>query len=111
MWGFQWLVDFTNGFWSTVQSALDWSMDGVVYLLMGAVYLVIDGLLLIITSLVGAINTSSVATNMAANYGLLPPALVYVVNAICLPQGIAIIVTCIIIRMSLNLIPAAFTRI
>jgi hypothetical protein len=103
MWGFQWLVDFTNGFWSTVQSALDWSMDGVVYL--------IDGLLLIITSLVGAINTSSVATNMAANYGLLPPALVYVVNAICLPQGIAIIVTCIIIRMSLNLIPAAFTRI
>jgi hypothetical protein len=111
MWGFQWAVDFLNDFWESIKAGGAWIINGMEYGIGTILYSITDGLLTVIYSLVAALDMSALTTSMAANYGLLPTQLVYVLNAICLPQGIAIIVSAIALRMALNLIPAAFTRI
>lgn len=111
MWGFQWLFDFCNAFWDVVWATFIWCVEGVIAGIGILLYGIVDGLLLILETLIQGIDCSSLVASMAANYDLLPTQLIYVINAICLPQGIAIIVSAIAIRMALNLIPAAFTRI
>jgi hypothetical protein len=111
VWGFTWLLNFVNNFWSVLKNVGTWLIDGGIYAVKMALYGIVDGLLTVVTAIVAAINVSTLVSNMSADYGLLPPALVYVLNAICLPQGLSIIVAAIGIRMAINLIPAALTRI
>ncbi len=70
-----------------------------------------DGILIVIHGFMAAIDFSEVAFNYGAKYSHLPPQLIYLCSAVDLPQMFAYITGAIIIRMTVNLIPAAFTRI
>ncbi len=92
-------------------SALSWLMDGFLYTIKAALYFIFDGLLTVVETLFSAINIPSTLLTAAGSWGLLPTQAVYCINAVGIPQGLAIIVSAIVIRMGINLIPAAFTRI
>jgi hypothetical protein len=38
-WGFDWLFNFINGFWATIDNFMIWTMDGVLYICQEAIYL------------------------------------------------------------------------
>jgi len=94
-----------------LSTILTWALDGVLWLLGKAFYLPFDGLLTVISSIFNAIDLSSFVATYAMNWAGLPTQLIWFVNAVGIPQGLTVLVSSIIIRLCLNLIPAAFTRI
>lgn len=88
-----------------------WALDGILWLLGKFFFLPFDGILTVVSGLFNAIDLSSFLASYAMNWAGLPPQMIWMVNAVGVPQGITILTACIGIRMAINLIPAAFTRI
>lgn len=107
----QWLKDFINGFFSHLYSGLLWLLEGLIQAISYFLYTLYDGFLLIILSIFQSIDLSELAFDMAAQYAGLPPQLIWLINTVDLPQFFAYIVFGIVIRMLLNFVPAALTRI
>jgi F0F1-type ATP synthase membrane subunit c/vacuolar-type H+-ATPase subunit K len=105
------IMDFINGFFHILQTILSWMLDGLMYVLKTALYFAWDGLLTAITGLFTALNVSNVLVSAASTWSAMPSQLLYLVNQIGIPQGLTILGYAYLIRMTLNLIPAAFTRI
>lgn len=105
------IMDFINGFFAIIQTLLRWVLDGLLYVLKTFLYFPFDGLLTAIQSLISALNFSSMGLSTAATWTDMPPQLLYIVNAIGIPTGLAILAAAYLIRMGLNLIPASLTRI
>lgn len=105
------MSEFANALWSFLISLCTWALDGCLWILKKAAFVLMDGLLTCISSIFTAIDLSSIASNYALQWANVPTQLIWFVNAISLPAGITIIVAAIGIRMLINLIPAAFTRI
>ncbi len=105
------IMAFINGFFTTIQTLLGWVLDGMLYVLKTALYFPFDGLLTVVSGLISVLNVSSLIVSSASTWGGMPPQLLYIVNAIGIPQGLAILASAYLLRMGLNLIPAALTRI
>ena len=105
------IMNFLNIFFATIQSLLGWVLDGALYVLKTAFYFPFDGLLTVVSGLISSVNVSDLVVSSASSWGLMPPQLLYIVNQIGIPQGLTILAYAYMIRLTLNLIPAAFTRI
>ncbi len=103
--------DIVNGLASLLKAGFGWVATVLNYIISGFLYTVLSGIFTIITSLINAIDLSTVITTSFANWGLLPTQLVYLINALGIPQGLAMVTYAYIIRLGLNLIPAVFTRV
>ena len=103
--------DIVNGLASLLKAGFGWVATVLNYIISGFLYTVLSGIFTIITALVDAIDMSTVITTSFANWGLLPSQLVYLINALGIPQGLAMVTYAYIIRLGLNLIPAVFTRV
>ena len=110
-WGFDWLLSFVDGFWSVIVSVVQWLVQGIIYAVETGLYFAWDGVLTVISGLVSGVNLGNLATETAQAWGLLPPQLAYLISATGIGNGLGMIGTGIGIRMLLNLIPAAFTRL
>lgn len=105
------VIGYLINFWVQAKIAAEWGLDGGLYILKLGMYFVFDGLLTVVYAIVGSLDVGSFVVNTAGVWGGLPPQLIYLINAIGLPSGLSIVLYAIIIRMLLNLIPAAVTRI
>jgi F0F1-type ATP synthase membrane subunit c/vacuolar-type H+-ATPase subunit K len=110
-WGFDWLLSFVNGFWSVIVQVIQWFVQGIIYAVEAGLYFAWDGILTVIAGLVSGINLGNLATETAAAWGLLPSQVAYLISSTGIANGLGMIGTGIGIRMLLNLIPAAFTRL
>lgn len=107
-------MDFSSimsSFFAFIINIAKYCLDGFLWLLGKALYLPFDGLLTVISTFFKTIDLSTFVSSYALNWAGLPPQMIWFVNAIAIPQGITILLGAIGIRMLLNLIPAAFTRI
>ena len=100
-----------NSLFTFLRDSFTWLLDGALWLLLKGLFLPFDGLLTVISVAFNSINVSSFVASYAMNWAGLPPQMIWLVNAVAIPQGITILIAAIGIRMALNLIPAAFTRI
>lgn len=107
----KWLFDFISSFFTILWQGFLWLVEAICTAISYAFYLVYDGLLTVVTSFVATLDLSSLAFNHAVQYSSLPPQLIWLMNQINFPQGFSIIAASLTIRMILNLIPAAFTRV
>ena len=105
------LVNFVIDFFRLFKELLSWLLDGVIFIFQEVLYLPFDGILTVITSFVSSLDVGQLVFNSASTWGLLPPQMLYVINAVGFPQGLTIVAYAIVIRMTLNLIPAALTRL
>ncbi len=110
-WGFTWLLTFINEFWNALVSVVKWLVDGGIYAIQKALYIPYDAILTAIEAMVGSVSLGSLTGSMASAWGLLPPQVVWWVNAVNLPAGLGLIATAIVVRLTLNLIPGVFTRV
>jgi hypothetical protein len=106
-----WLVEFFEGFWEIVEDAFIWLLNGILWIISQLLYLIFDGLLLIVEGFFTILDLSSVGFASAADWAGLPDQLIWIINQINLPQGFSIITAAIGLRVLINLIPAAFTRV
>lgn len=86
-------------------------LDGALIIIKSAFYFIVDGFLTCISTLLSAVDLASLGTSTLMQWGNVPSQLIYLINAAGIPAGLTIIVSAKLIRMALNLIPAAFTRI
>lgn len=118
----QWLRDYINDFWQSlyglflwlVQSFFDllvWLLKGLAEIVGWVLYTVFDGLLVAIHGMFSVIDLSAVAFNNALGWSSLPSALVWFIGQIGLSQCFAMVAGTFSIRLLLNLIPGAFTRV
>lgn len=106
-----WLKDWAGDFFNVFFKLLKWLLEYVLQFGKFIVFTVYDGFLTVITTFLSAIDLSSSAFNIAAQYANMPSQLIWLINQVNLPQAMGYIVLAITIRMTLNVIPAAFTRI
>lgn len=105
------IVEFVGKFFDLLLTAFKWILDGALYVLKAGLFFVFDGLLTAVVAIVGALDIGTLITNVAGLWSGLPPQLLYVINATGIPTGMSMLAYAIVIRLILNLIPAAFTRI
>ena len=105
------LIGWFENFWNALKVPLTWLLDGFLYVLKLIFFIALDGLLTTVQSFFLIIDLTSLSLNAAAYWSGLPPQLIYIINAVGLPTCLGIIANAIFIRLVLNLIPAAFTRI
>lgn len=108
---FQPIMDALNALGGLLASALLWLLNGFVELIWGVLYVVVDGLLTVVSGFVSLIDLTTVITNISANWGLLPPQIVWIISHTGLAQCLGIIGYAYLARMLLNLIPSTFTRV
>jgi hypothetical protein len=105
------MSDFFTNLVGWLTSALSWLADAVVMGIKAALFWPFDGLLTVIQLFFTSLDLSAFTASYAMNWAGLPPQLIYCINAVGIVQCIGLLCTAIIIRMVINLIPAAFTRI
>ena len=100
---FKWLVD-------TLLIPFRWLLDGLFWIVSHVVYYVFDGFLTAVSLSFEAIDFSSVLFSNTLGDDL-HPALCWFIVELGLPQCFTLIGVAVGIRMLLNLLPAAVTRI
>jgi hypothetical protein len=88
-----------------------YALDGCLWLIGKVFYIMFDGVLTAITAIFTAIDLSSIIGTYAMSWAGVPTQMIWFINAVSIPAGITMICAAIGIRMMINLIPAAFTRI
>ena len=105
------IINFFKAIPGLIWDALTWLLQSLGDVIGFMFFTIYDGILTVIYSFSAALDFSAVMFNMAAQYSSMPPQLIWLINQIGLPQGLAYIVGALTIRLLLNLIPAALTRI
>lgn len=94
-----------------LKALLKWCIDGILFVLTSVLFLVFDGLLTCISAIFTAIDFSNFVAAYAMSWAGVPDQMIWFINAVSIPAGIIMLTGAIGIRMAINLIPAAFTRI
>jgi hypothetical protein len=108
---FQTVVNWLTNFFAWMEQAFLWVLDGLAVILQFVVFTILDGLFLVVESIIAAIDLSAVVFNYAAAWSHLPDQLIWLINALGLPQCFTILGSAYLIRLLLNLIPSVFTRV
>jgi len=109
--GFGVIIDWLSSFWQWIETAIKWVLDGFITLLQFVFFTILDGLFLVVETALAAIDLSSILFNYAATWSSLPTQLIWLINAVGLPQCFALLGAAYLIRLTLNLIPSVFTRV
>lgn len=104
------IIEFLNWIFDTLFKPFRWALDGIFWILGHAAYWIFDGLLTAIQLSFSGLDFSAVLFSNTLG-GDLPPLLTWFVVQLGLPQCFSLIGVAIGIRMLLNLLPAAVTRI
>ena len=105
------MESWLNTFWSYLAGLFTELLEIIFKIIGWVFYCIFDGFLAVVYAFVQALDLSSVAFGVASQWTNLPNPLIWLVNSLALPQCITIIAGAMTIRLLLNLIPAAFTRI
>jgi hypothetical protein len=109
------LLDWASSFWQFVVAyavaILNWSFGFLVSVVGYAVYAIFDGLIWTIYGIVSMIDLSTLALDFSGQLLGLPPALIFLLSQVGFAQALTIVGGAYLVRLLLNLIPAAFTRI
>ena len=109
--GFAVLFNWLGKFWNALEAAFKWVLDGFILLIQFVVFTILDGLFSVVESFLGALDFSALVFNYAGTWSSLPPQLIWLINAVGLPQCFALLGVAYALRLGLNLIPAVFTRV
>ena len=109
--GFGVIIGWLRTFWGWVETGFTWILDGFILLLQFVVFTIFDGLLSVVETALAAVDLSSILFNYAATWSHLPTQLIWLINAVGLPQCFAILGAAYLIRLALNLIPSWATRV
>ena len=113
------LIDAVTSFFTTCFSdlaticlaLLNWFFYGLVYCVAAPIVCLMEGVLSAVSSILTSLDMSSLAIDWVGQLLGLPGPLQYLMHECGFDTGVSMISAAIVIRMLLNLIPGALTRI
>ena len=105
------IINFFKSIPGLIWDAITWLLDNIGAAFSWLFFTIYDGLLTVLYSFAAGLDFSAVMFNTAAQYSSMPPQLIWLINQIGLPQAMTYLAGAITIRMLLNLLPAAITRV
>ena len=109
--GFRALFEWLGWFWDKTLEVSKWFLDGLILIIQYAFYWIFDGFCIVVESFFKSLDFSAFAFNYAGTWAGLPTQVVWIISAIGLPQGVSLLGGAYLLRLLLNLIPAALTRV
>ena len=110
-WGFSWLLNFVDGFFSAIIDILRWCVDGCVWALKSGLYWIFDGLLTTVLAMITSLDFTSYLMDVTGLWSVLPSQVSYLISQTGFTQGLSMISYALTLRLMLNLIPGVFTRV
>lgn len=104
------VIDFITSFFQVLWGFIKLALSGFFTVISAFIYMILDGLLTVVTLFVSSLDLSALAFTQYAQWANLPPQAIYLVNQLALPQCASMIAGAMMVRLLLNLIPAAVTR-
>lgn len=106
------IIDFCSNFWEMLTDFFNWILDGILYLLSELLYLFLDVFFSIIEAIITAIDFAQVtALSSFGDWNVLPDQILYLLYQLNIAQCLTMLAAACLIRLTINLIPAAFTRV
>lgn len=105
------MMDFINGFFSTLFDVLLVFAGAIWYIFTLVLVVILNAIFSVVLALFQALDFSAFTQSAALAWAGVPPQLVFLINAFSIPQCFTLIGSAILIRMTINLVPAAFTRV
>lgn len=106
------IIDFCANFFEMIIDVFEWVLSGILYLLSELLYLFLDLFFTTIETVITSIDVAQVtALQSFADWGLLPDQIVYILYEINFAQCLTMLSISFLLRFTINLVPAAFTRI
>lgn len=94
-----------------LKDILTWCLDGILWLVSKVLYLFFDGVLSVVSLFFHSLDFSTILSSSTLDWAGLPTQMIWFINAVGIPQGIAMLISAIAVRQLLNLIPAFISRI
>lgn len=88
-----------------------WILDGLMFLLALVVYMIFDALLTCVEKFFELLDLGVMTGSAACQWANLPPQMIYCLNQIGIPQALTMLIGAVMVRITINLIPAEFTRV
>ena len=107
----EWIYNFFKSFFGFLIDIFIWLLESFFWILSEFPYFLFDGFLVVIEGAFTLLDLSGLALDSALDWSSLPDQLVWILVQIDFSQGLSIIMVGVGIRMLINLIPAAVTRI
>lgn len=112
------IYQFLAQVWNFLITVKNWIFEALTYFLSEFLYLlvyvfdlILSGFYTAVLGVISALDFSGFIASSALNFTGLPDALIYLIVQCGIPQGLTIISTALIMRLTLNLIPSVFTRV
>jgi len=106
------IIDFCDGFWDGLLFVKDWILDGLFYILTEILFFIFDAFCSAVETIINAIDFAQVtALHSFGNWDILPAQIIYILSKLNIAQCLTMLAAASLIRLTLNLIPAAFTRV
>lgn len=105
------LFTFIKMYFPKLWSFFVLGLDGFFTVISAFFYMIFDGFLSVVHAFVSSLDLSVLVFTQYAQWADLPTQAIYLVNQLGLPQGASLIAAALGIRLLLNLIPAAATRV
>ena len=104
--------EFVSKFFEQLKKLIDYLLNSLLYFISEVFYFLYDGLFEVIELLITSIDFLQLtALSSFSNWSNLPPQVLYVLNQLNFCQCLSILAIAYGIGLTLNLIPAAFTRV
>ena len=108
---FQGLIQVVQWIFSAFYQLLNYLLNGVGVVIGEIVWLFCTGILSVISGIIHAISYSTVVFQFTAGWAGIPPQGIWLVNTLGIPDMITMIAGAYGVRLALNFIPGAFTRV
>jgi hypothetical protein len=112
------VLDFISKVWAYILNFFDalfnvfgWALDAIVYIALNIPFYLFEICLGVVYGFFSLLSVGSLAVDVTTGWGLLPPALAWLIGQIGIDTGLSMLGTAYTIRFCLNLIPAALTRV
>ena len=109
------IYDFFSSFYTSIADAcwyvLYYFLDGLILVIGYSLFYIYDGFLSVISTVLSLFDVSTSMFDIIGYITGLPPAMIYLISQAGIPEGLMMISAAYIVRILLNLIPAALTRV
>lgn len=105
------VLNFLSGIKDYIWQLLTYALEAIIWFNLEFIRILFLGLESVVTGIITGLDFSGFLASSALDWSGVPPALTYVVVQVGIPQGLAILASAMVLRLTLNLIPAEFTRV
>lgn len=105
------IIQWLGGVFDFLYTLGKWVLDGLLFVLGKALFFIFDALLYCVERFFQVLDFGTFLSTSAAQWANLPPQLIYCINQIGIPEAITMLTGAVLIRITINLIPAEFTRV